>query len=75
MARVRLLLAVLAIFVVMLASTPSNAGGLCYNIKVTSKGRVLINQWVGLCTSSAEAVSTTVQQLGATTLETTRYAG
>jgi hypothetical protein len=73
--RIKVVLAGLAIAATSFAAMPSNAGGLCYHLKVSFKGSKVLDQWVGACPSSPEVVSSTVQQIGATTVETTRYSG
>ncbi len=74
MRRAKVVLAGLVIAVTSFAAMPSHAGIVCYNLHVTSKGKVLINQWVGLCPKTAEVVSQTTQNIGTTTIQTTRYA-
>jgi len=72
--RAKVVLAGLVIAITSFAAMPSNAGGLCYNLKVSSQGKVLINKWVGVCPASADPVSVTTQRIGDTVVETTRYA-
>lgn len=74
MSRAKVVLAGLLIAVTSFAAMPSNAGGLCYHLKVSSKDKVLINQWVGVCPNSADPVSVTTQRIGDTVVQTTRYA-
>ena len=74
MSRAKVVLAGLLIAVTSFAAMPSNADGLCYNLKVSSQGTVLINQWVGVCSTSADPVSVTTQRIGDTVVQTTRYA-
>ena len=74
MTRAKILLAGLAVAATSFAAMPTHAAGPCYNLRIISKGRVLINQWIGLCPKTAEVVSQTTQHVGATTIQTTRYA-
>jgi len=52
----------------------AKASPICYRIKISLKGSVLVDQIVGLgCTGSGRIVSVVQDQVGDLTVRTTRY--
>ena len=72
--RLSLVLAAILIVVIALASAPSSAGRVCYRVRVAFKGLEVADTTIPLGCKVGTAASVTTQNVGDTTVETTRYA-